>query len=335
MVKISNVLYDDTKGSSRLEFDINGSEIDYTVVNTLRRTILTDVPIYAFTHFKINKNSSVFHNNFLKNQMKNMPVWGIDNTMDYYEEHINKVDMNDEIEEMEDNVELTVDKKVDSTSLNQVTMYVDYENKSNEIESVTTDKAKFYFAQKQIENPYDTPIQLVKLQPKQQINFSIITSIGIEKESAIFSPVSICVYDQKVDKKGVLLDNEFRFILESRGQISEKRILKVAHLNIVKKLNAILNQIINREDKEDKKEDEGEVEINNEDHTIGNLLSHGLQGHKNVQFSGYYMPHPLEKRVIISYKLKSGNFKNILKTVIEDFIEVFNKIDKEINSMKT
>ena len=78
----------------------------------------------------------------------------------------------------------------------------------------------------------------------------------------------------------------------------------------------------------------GEIEINNEDHTIGNLLSHGLQNHKNVQFSGYYMPHPLEKRVVISYKLKSGKFKEILKTVIEDFIKVFERIDKEVSAMK-
>jgi len=315
MVKISNISQDNTKGSSRLEFDIN--DINYTILNTLRRTILTDIPIYAFTHFKVNKNSSVFHNNFLKNQIKNIPVWGIDNKIDYFEEDIHKIDMNEEIEDMDDNVELTVDKKVDSTSLHQVTMYVDYENKSNEIESVTTDNAKFYFAQKQIENPYDTPIQLIKLQPKQQINFSVITSIGIEKISAMFSPVSICVYEQ-------LSENKFRFKLESRGQISEKRILKVAHLNIVKKLDSILNQI------PDNDKDEGEIEINNEDHTIGNLLSFGLQNNKSVQFAGYHMPHPLEKRVIISYKLKSGNVNKILKTVIEEFIEVFNKIDKEL-----
>ena len=46
------------------------------------------------------------------------------------------------------------------------------------------------------------------------------------------------------------------------------------------------------------------------------------------------MPHPLEKRVVISYKLKSGKFKEILKTVIEDFIKVFERIDKEVSAMK-
>jgi DNA-directed RNA polymerase subunit L len=95
-----------------------------------------------------------------------------------------------------------------------------------------------------------------------------------------------------------------------------------------KKLKIILGQI------EDNPHEEGEIEINQEDHTIGNLLSCGLQNHKNVQFAGYHMPHPLEKRVIISYKLKSGKFKEILKEVIENFIDTFEKIDKEIETSK-
>jgi DNA-directed RNA polymerase subunit L len=75
---------------------------------------------------------------------------------------------------------------------------------------------------------------------------------------------------------------------------------------------------------------EGEIQINNEDHTIGNLLSNGLQNKKHVQFAGYHMSHPLETRVLITYKLKSGKFKEILKDVIENFIDIFDKIDKLI-----
>ena len=319
MVNIKNVSYDKTNGSSRLEFDLSGPEINHVIVNTLRRVILSDVPQYAFTDFKFNKNNSIFHNNFLKNQIKNMPVWGIENKLDFYEKEIKNLDAIEEQEEMDDNVELSFDKKVDSTSLSQLTMYVDYENKKTDIVSVTTDDAKFYFSQKQINNPYDKPIQLVKLQPNQKINFSVVSSIGIEKESAIFSPVSICVYEQKAE-------DDYKFILESRGQCTEKRILNVAYLNLEKKLNNILKQI------PDNNEMEGEIQINNEDHTIGNLLSNGLQNNKNVQFAGYHMPHPLETRVIISYKLKSGKFKEILKNIIEDFIGIFEKIDKLITS---
>jgi len=317
MINLKNVSYDKTHGSSRLEFDLSGPEINHIIVNTLRRTILSDIPIYAYTDFKFNKNNSIFHNNFLKNQIKNIPVWGIENKLEFFEKDIKKLDIIEEQEEIEDDIELSFDKKIDSTSLNQLTMYVDYENKKSDIISVTTDDVKFYFSQKQIDNPYDKPIQLVKLQPNQRINFSVVTSIGIEKESAIFSPVSICVYDQKSE-------NNFRFILESRGQLVEKRILKVAYLNLVKKLNNILKQI------PDNNEKEGEIQINNEDHTIGNLLSNGLQNNKNIDFAGYHMTHPLEARVIITYKLKSGKFKEIMKDVIDNFIDIFEKIDKLI-----
>jgi DNA-directed RNA polymerase subunit L len=318
MTSIKNVQYDKTKGSSRLEFIISGNQINYIMVNTLRRMILSEIPTYVFTEFTFNKNNSVFHNNFLKNQIQNLPVWGIDNKLEYYDNSLKVKNVEaDEIEGLEDNVELSVEKKVNSNSLEQLTMYVDFENKSNDIYTVTTDDAKFYFAQKQISNPYPVPIQLVKLQPKQIINFSVVTSVGIEKENSMYSPVSICVYDQKSD-------NEFNFIIESRGQLNEVKIIHIAILNLIKKLEDILVQI------PDNSEDSGEIQINNEDHTLGNLLTSGLQIHKNIKFAGYNMPHPLEKRVIINYELKSGKIKETIKSVINDFIETFKEIDKKI-----
>lgn len=318
MTSIKNVQYDKTKGSSRLEFIISGSKINYIMVNTLRRIILSQIPTYVFTEFTFNKNNSVFHNNFLKNQIQNLPVWGIDNKLEYYDNSLKVKNVEaDEIEDLEDNVDLSIEKKVNSNSLEQLTMYVDFENKSNDIYTVTTDDAKFYFAQKQINNPYHVPIQLVKLQPKQIINFSVVTSVGIEEENSMYSPVSICVYDQKSD-------NEFNFIVESRGQLSEVKIINIATLNLIKKLENILIQV------PDNNEDSGQIQINNEDHTLGNLLTHGLQHHKNIKFAGYNMTHPLEKRVIINYTLKSGKIKETIKSVINDFIETFKEIDKKI-----
>lgn len=322
MLSIKNVSQEKKKGFSRLEFDITGKEVDYVLVNTLRRMVLSEVPIYAFTEFTFNKNNSVFHNNFIKNQIKNLPVWGIDNKIEVYEKtKVTKNEIIDEIEDLEDNVDLSVDKKVDSTSLEQLTMYVDYHNKSKDVYTVTTDNAKFYFAQKQIENPYSTPIQLVKLQPDQSINFSVVTSIGVEKEHAIYSPVSICVYEENKE-------DDFRFFIESKGQITEKVILRRAILNLINKLEDILKQVT--EGSKDNSELTGQIEIKNEDHTVGNLITHGLQRHKSVSFAGYHLPHPLEKRVVIEYKLKSSKFKEVLKDVINEYIELYNKLDKLI-----
>jgi len=322
MLTIKNVLHDKTKGFSRLEFDIMGKEVNNVLVNTLRRIILSEIPIYAYTEFIFDKNHSVFHNNFIKNQIKNLPVWGIDNKIEFYEKvKVSNNEITNEIEDLEDNVELGINKKINSTSLEQLTMYIDYNNKSNNIFTVTTEHAKFYFAQKQISNPYPTPIQLVKLQPEQNINFTVVTSIGIENDNAIFSPVSICVYEEKKE-------NEFRFIIESKGQIIEKVILYRAIINLNKKLESILNQFI--ENVDDNTELSGQLEIKNEDHTIGNLITYRLQNHKNITFASYHLPHPLEKRVIIEYKLKSGKFKDVFKDVIDEYIELYNNLDKLI-----
>ena len=70
--------------------------------------------------------------------------------------------------------------------------------------------------------------------------------------------------------------------------------------------------------------------INGENNTMGNLLSHGMQNHKNVKFAGYNLPHLLENKVIIHYELINEKIK--LKDVFDDvviyFIEIFKNIIK-------
>ena len=70
---------DKTLGSSRLEFNLKGENIDYVVVNTIRRIAMSNIPVYSFQDFKFNKNSTVFNNNIIKSRLKNMVVWGIKN----------------------------------------------------------------------------------------------------------------------------------------------------------------------------------------------------------------------------------------------------------------
>ena len=43
----------------------------------------------------------------------------------------------------------------------------------------------------------------------------------------------------------------------------------------------------------------GDLTINDEDHTLGNILRHELLRDKSVKFSGYKRPHPLENKIEI------------------------------------
>jgi DNA-directed RNA polymerase subunit L len=329
-------------GDSRMEFKISGPNIDYIVVNTIRRTIMSDVPIYAFGDFKFEKNTSIFHNNFLKLRFRHMPVWGIENDMEYLDN--SKQDINnkpsadadniieeDEIVNDADEVQLDVDKNLNSSTLKQLTMYVNSKNKTNEIISVTTNDAKFYYNEKQIPSPYKHHIPLIKLQSAQEIAFSAITNIGTEQEDTMYSAVSICTYKQ-------INDHEFNFIVESRGQINEKRIIQVALVNIERRLRNFLKLFEERKSENNNKIEididqiSGEIIVNNEDHTLGNLISRGMQMHEHIEFAGYNLPHPLVKKVHFHYKLnKNVNIKNVLSDVVDYYLHIFAQIKKLVN----
>jgi DNA-directed RNA polymerase subunit L len=278
---------------TRLELDISGPNINYIVINTIRRTILTDIPIYAFTKFTFNHNDSIFHNNYLKIRFENMPVLGIDNNLIEY------IKNND-----------------NNSSLNQVTMFVDFKSTEQKIITVTTDDAKFYYNGKNIVSPYKTKIPLIDLQPNQSIIFSAVTTVGNEKENSIFSAVAVCYYKE-------INENKYDFIIESRGQLTEKRIIHIALLSIINNIEKLIHLI-----QDEQTGQKGKIVINNLDDTLGNLISYGMNLHKNINIAGYHRPHLLEDKIIISYELinEKINLTDVLNDVHQYFNKLFNKL---------
>ncbi len=334
MIKVNKVnlkVTEHTKelGNSRLDFKMSGPNINYIVANTIRRTIFSDIPIYAFNEFKFEKNTSVFHNNYLKLRLRHMPVWGIENTVEFIDYNIKP--NNNELEEIpeeaaeDDNIELNVEKNLNTSNLKQFTMYINAKNKTNDIITVSTADAKFYYDEKQIQSPYKVPIPIVKLQPGQEIVFSAITKLGTEHEDAMFSAACIAAYKE-------VKPDEFDFFIESRGQLDEKRIVYVAMINIERRIRYFLKLLQDDKTNQDTNSDnktEGQIIVNNEDHTLGNLISRGLQLHPKVAFAGYNLPHPLAKKVFFHYKLeKPGDIKQIIKEVIEYYSDIFSQIKK-------
>jgi DNA-directed RNA polymerase subunit L/DNA-directed RNA polymerase alpha subunit len=346
---------DSSQGNSRLEFKIEGQNIDYIVVNTIRRVILSEIPIYAFGNFNFEKNSSVFHNNYIKLRLINMPVWAIENNVDFLErsqptnshgdldtineeneEDVNESGTNNINGDNGDEVQLEMDKNLNSSTLKQLTMYINIKNKTNEIITVTTNDAKFYYGEKQITSPYPTPIPIVKLQPNQEIAFSAITKLGTEEEHVMYSPVCGCIH-KKVS------DTNYDVCIESRGQLSEKRIIQVALINIERRIRNFLKLLndnkpnksddpINSKDPININTDTGIIIVNNEDHTLGNLISRGMQLHDAVSFAGYNLPHPLGKKVHFHYKLKTNrDIKLVIKDVVEYYSDIFANIKKSID----
>jgi len=303
--------YDNKKqGATKLVFNIKSDDINDAVLNCLRRSV-AEVPIYNFYIFNFKYNTSVFHNSYMQLRLKNMPVWGIKNEILFLKKIENETIQEDSDEEAELNFD--TEKNIDTSTLNQLTMYIDYKNNSNNIVTVSTEHAQFYFSQEKIKNPYYVHIPIIKLQPGQEISFSTITNINIEKNDPLYSPCSVCFFKQNAE-------NDYDFIIESRGQITEKRILYVAIQNIIKNMNNILKEL-----QKHTYENEGTIIINNENHTMGNLITSGLQQHSNIEFAGYNMPHPLSNIIHIHYKINKINIIKAIEDVVDYYIDLFNQ----------
>ena len=137
---------------SRLEFNIQGDNINHTIANTLRRVGTTNVPIYAFTNVDINENTSIFNNNYLKLRLSNLPVLGITTDVDIFVKDTKKEDREDDTDNtiIQDDIDikpmgLNEENKVNVSTLKQLTMYLEYHNNTDDIVTVGTDDCKFYY----------------------------------------------------------------------------------------------------------------------------------------------------------------------------------------------
>ena len=321
-IKVSKLEEEEKLGFSFLRLNLKGSDVNHVITNSMKRIIQSDIPIYSFTDFNITKNSSVFNNNYIKNHLQNIPIWGIENNIDEF--IVAENNLEEEFSEatglVNDDIDLSVEKNVDTSALNKLTMYLDFKNNSKEIITVTTDNAKFYYKEVLIDSPYYNPVQIVKLQPDQEIKLDARADLGTEEMSGIFAATSACYFKENSE-------NDYEFIIESRGQLKEKRILEIS-LNILMKKLKKFNENLPKN-----KGMEGVIVTEKEDHTLGNIISHGMRIHPSVQFCGYNTPHPLKKEIHFHYKLTSGNINSIIKDVVSYYENIFEILKEKIKKI--
>ena len=77
-IQISKIEEEKKLGFSMLKFNIKGENINHIIVNSIKRIIQSDIPVYAYNNFDITENSSIFNNNYIKHHLQNIdPVCGI------------------------------------------------------------------------------------------------------------------------------------------------------------------------------------------------------------------------------------------------------------------
>ena len=170
-IQISKLEEEKKLGFSMLKLNIKGDNINHIIVNSIKRIIQSDIPVYSFNNFDITQNSSVFNNNYIKHHLQNIPVWGIENKIDEFvkKEETDEEEFSEMTGLMNDDIDLNVEKSVDTSALNKLTMYIDSKNDTKDILTVTTDDAKFYYKEGLIKTPYYNPIQLSFLQKQSWV----------------------------------------------------------------------------------------------------------------------------------------------------------------------
>lgn len=299
---------------SKLKLNFSGKDVNEILVNTLRRVTLNNIPTYAFTPecIVIEKNTSVFNNDQMRVHLMQLPIFDTQCDTYYLEDkywlNVNYASIERERVQNEKNIEL----------------FINITNNDDKIKMVTTNDIDYFEEHNKIQNKYSEkyPILLLKLRPLETFKCKMKAVIGIGERNAIWSGAGNAFFNINDDKS-------IDFKIESNGQISEYELLWKACKYLQLRFNDIkrivlekFNEIITRKIELQSVE----IVIDNESHTIGNILAHTLQDSPEVEYAGTGKKNELLKQITIRV-----TYKKLLERPIEPIISA---IDKIIDEMK-
>ena len=329
-----------SKKKDSLTFTI--SNLNVSLANALRRTILSQIPIVVIRSRPYEKNDVTIHinttrlnNEILKQRLSCIPIY-----------------IRDQLSEEE---------------LKEYEIVIDKKNTSDVIEFITTEDFKIMHRGKELADdvvhkifPPDTftkdYILFARLRPKisndlpgEELKLTAKLSIGNAQENSMFNVASTCSYrmtpdiprqndiwDEKasqLEKKGVTgediefekknwfldegkriyLKDSFDFILETLGIFSNTELIKIAIKILNKKLSVFKTQIEN--DTFPIKHHQGttpnsfDLTLQNESYTLGKVLEFILYydyfiTDKTLSYVGFLKKHPHDDDSIIRMAFK-------------------------------
>lgn len=305
--------------SSHLTLKITGDDINHTLVNALRRVMLNNIPIHAFPPelMTIEENTCVaFNNQYMKLRLSGLPIYNIKSDVFYLPENYWK------------NINFADPARNKHPDEKQIDIYINVHNNSNQIKHVTTNDIKYYLDGDEIQ-PYDKdyPILIINLRPNDTFKCHMKAALCIGNNNTRWCAASNSWYDY--DK------NNFIFHVKSRGENDEYKLLNKACEYLLKKLKDIKNEFIKKEKANEMMTDDNnflQIELEGEDHTIGELLNYEFQSHPKIIYSGMTKPDLLIRTIII--KLQSVD-KNIVPHLIQQVDLLEDKIKFIQDKIKT
>jgi DNA-directed RNA polymerase subunit L len=317
-IKIVELFKEPAKGlaSSQLVLELSGSKINTSVVNTLKRVTEDDVPTYAFykDNILIEKNTSIFDNDYMKMRLEQLTVPNIKIPVSFLHDNYWKyVDYGDpERKKHED------DSRLIEFSINAT-------NETTEIMNVTTNGSEFKYYEDGVEDKkkFDTKYSflIIKLKPGQTFKCSAKASLGCGRRKDIWAAAANTFFETDDEKK-------FKFTLISQGQIDEYKILHTGCEIIKSKLKEIKERIDSKSELVtlSEKGTKLHVKLDEETHTIGNIINDSLQRNSDIVYSGLSKPDTFKDEILIKLESVKPNPIKYFFNTLEDLIELFDDL---------
>lgn len=324
-INIKQLSYDkNSYDATVLKLEIDGNKIDYSIMNSLRKVIINQIPIYGFHTSKINilRNSSVYDSTEMKLRLSQLPINSITPNVIYlsnkYYKNVNFSDMNIE-KHPDDNI--------------NVEIYINIKNNGPEkIRYVTTNDMRININNEVIENKKmyseKNPIVLTMLRIGEEFECSMKSVLCVGEQDSIFNS-SNSYYEE-------ITPNKYYLYVESNGQMSEYKLLERGIEIIIEKLKLIKNNLSSDQYSIILTDNNSLIlEITNEDFTCGGPLNYILQNMSEVVYSGVNKPDYMQKNVSIKLKVEN-KYKpiDILNKGIDDTIELYEQIKKKMKDIR-
>jgi len=323
-INVKEIEYNtDQFDSSLLRLEFEGNDVNYSIINSLRKVCINQIPIYGIHPSKINilRNSSVYDCTELKLRFSQLPIKRLSHDVKFlplkYYKNVNFAD--NKLERHPDDI-------------NNIEFFLNVKNKGPEkILYVTTDHLRISINNNNIENNKmfkgKEPILLIKLRPGEEIECSMKAVLAVGELDSIFN-ASNSYYEE-------INQNKYILTIESSGQFNEYELILKAIDIIIEKLGIIKDNVSQEQYSIIITENNSVIiEIINEDYSCGGPINLTLQNMKEVIFSGVSKPNYMEKNICIKFSVDK-NFKpiEIFEKAIFKTIEQYNNIKDKINEL--
>ena len=312
-----------SENDNEFRIEISGMNIDTSIVNALRRTVLLNIPIYGFHRsnifVEVEKSRNMYNNDMLYNQIEMLPIFDLPN---YYDLENPETFLSTEImrnlfskflqeKNIVDETEEELQTLDSNKKLFKIDLSINVKNNTSSDIFVSTHDAVLKIDGK-ITDSYKRrkPLCIMVLKPAEEISLRAEANLGIAKIHASYEATTNAILDE-------ITPTKFHLWYETLEQLDKNTIFTKACVILTKKLE-YLKKYISKKYTEDRENTETiEIPILGEDHTLGQLLATILQKCEFVEKAANFTPHPFIDEVTIVYKLFPTSKKGPIKILID------------------